>query len=808
MVAVPSFVRSNARRGLDLLEFAGDGLRPATVREARQMAGGNISADKVMRMAAWLARHESDLASPKADAYLNGTRERPTAGQVAWLLWGGDIGKANRDRARLWAERTRDRLIEEGELDKATAGAVRVGTTVQFAVPKPPEATQFATGVVESVVRDGVVTVGSDRLDATASDPVARVRVYAKVGDDEYERTDRIVPKNVSELRVVDSIEDKLRKQVRASVRQVLSRKVTDHNTAHGSTAGKRVTLSMLQQVFERGIGAYEGNPGSVRPTVTSAEQWAYARVNAFLTAVRTGKYPRTAFDTDLLPSGHPLSTKSTTKETPTMDFTKATKREDGEDFPAQAFAYVPDAEMPSTWKLRLWDSLDDRETAAQVGRAVAALGAGFRGQRVEIPADALARVKARVLQAWLKVNPDMTRDDAPNVLKGYGYEMKDDDEMGDDYEMEYDPLRSLLDAYATAVRLAPTYDDLLEPIMALVPELRSLYSMEGGMSPMGMRREYTQWKSQANKGHGYKTPMSCLLDTYQALLMFPDAKELRDKVMALIHQADSLMFSAPMPDDDAEIEVEDGMGMGRRRTRVMREIKQEGGQYCVYSQTGRQFGCYTSLTGAQDRLAQIERFSNAKLASATFADLVSWHNACHATKVVTPALKLVHDLIEDELAGNGIAEPYDMSTAEKVDLLVNRSAGLVAKADEKRYTLGPWYVPNMEDAHGEFTDPDTLQNALWDWVKAGDRTIYLQHTDKAAGEMVEILTVPFPVEADLTVPGQGTTRHKFPANTPFMGVVWQPWAWDQVKQGNVRGYSIGGTAQRMEAQLPDAALI
>ena len=69
----------------------------------------------------------------------------------------------------------------------------------------------------------------------------------------------------------------------------------------------------------------------------------------------------------------------------------QATKREDGEDFPAAAFAYVPDPESPSTWKLRLWDSLDERETRQQVGRAIAALGpGGFRGNQVDIPDDDL----------------------------------------------------------------------------------------------------------------------------------------------------------------------------------------------------------------------------------------------------------------------------------------------------------------------------------------------------------------------------------------------------------------------------------
>ena len=105
---------------------------------------------------------------------------------------------------------------------------------------------------------------------------------------------------------IEDGIEEK---QVTAAVKKGLKNKVDEHNEKHGDKAGKRVTLGMLSSVFKRGIGAYRTNPGSVRPTVTSEEQWAYARVNAFLFAVRTGKFRGGKFDLDLLPSGHPLAT-------------------------------------------------------------------------------------------------------------------------------------------------------------------------------------------------------------------------------------------------------------------------------------------------------------------------------------------------------------------------------------------------------------------------------------------------------------------------------------------------------------------
>jgi len=103
-------------------------------------------------------------------------------------------------------------------------------------------------------------------------------------------------------------------KQVSQRVRTALEKKVEEHNEKHGDSAGKRVTLRMLIAVFKRGVGAYNTNPASVRPSVTSADQWAYARVNAFLYAVRTGKFRGGKFDTDLLPAGHPLSSKSMSK--------------------------------------------------------------------------------------------------------------------------------------------------------------------------------------------------------------------------------------------------------------------------------------------------------------------------------------------------------------------------------------------------------------------------------------------------------------------------------------------------------------
>jgi len=71
----------------------------------------------------------------------------------------------------------------------------------------------------------------------------------------------------------------------------------------------------MLAESFLRGIGAYKTNPGSVRPGVSSPEQWAFARVNSLLFCLRNGRFQGGKHDTDLLPEGHPESTKGQDEE-------------------------------------------------------------------------------------------------------------------------------------------------------------------------------------------------------------------------------------------------------------------------------------------------------------------------------------------------------------------------------------------------------------------------------------------------------------------------------------------------------------
>jgi len=108
---VPEFIKNNAQRGLDYLAegFGGDGLTEGTKRAAREMADGNISEDKVRKMAPWFARHKADGQAPQnKDSSDPGY---PGAGLVAWLLWGGNADFD--DAAQDWAQRQIDKLDNE-----------------------------------------------------------------------------------------------------------------------------------------------------------------------------------------------------------------------------------------------------------------------------------------------------------------------------------------------------------------------------------------------------------------------------------------------------------------------------------------------------------------------------------------------------------------------------------------------------------------------------------------------------------------------------------------------------------------------
>ena len=122
---------------------------------------------------------------------------------------------------------------------------------------------------------------------------------------------------------------DKLDAEVSESVSKSLEKKLEDHREKVGDDKRKQTSLRDLKIVYNRGIGAYRSNPSSVRPSVSSPEQWAQARVNSFLYALRNLRYRSGKHDTDLLPKEHPMATEE-------MGLDDHRRYEDGEPIPSE----------------------------------------------------------------------------------------------------------------------------------------------------------------------------------------------------------------------------------------------------------------------------------------------------------------------------------------------------------------------------------------------------------------------------------------------------------------------------------------
>ncbi len=186
--------------------------------------------------------------------------------------------------------------------------------------------------------------------------------------------------------------------------------------------------------------------------------------------------------------------------------------------------------------------------------------------------------------------------------------------------------------------------------------------------------------------------------------------------------------------------------------------------------------------------------------------------------KTDAAGLYRVRYVIEDWSAGDvlfGDPEPVERRTEYVPKAaprpVVKATAGPVIKSDEaKRYTFAPLYPASPEtpaagdlDAHGDFATADDLQAAVWDYVRAGDRTIRDQHRDGTAiGEMVEIVSWPYPVTVPMMGAGGVTVEKSFAPGTVFLGVVWNELGWSDVVKGVKRGYSLGGLAIRTATEM------
>jgi len=82
---------AEARRGLEWRATYGRGGTEVGVARARDIVNRrNLSRTTIGRMASYFARHEVDK---QAEGFRPGEPGYPSAGRIAWALWGGDAGQ-------------------------------------------------------------------------------------------------------------------------------------------------------------------------------------------------------------------------------------------------------------------------------------------------------------------------------------------------------------------------------------------------------------------------------------------------------------------------------------------------------------------------------------------------------------------------------------------------------------------------------------------------------------------------------------------------------------------------------------------
>lgn len=97
---------AEAERGLAWREEFGRGGTEIGVARARDIKNrANLSPETIRRMVSYFARHEVDK---QAEGFSPGEEGYPSAGRIAWALWGGDPGQS-------WANRKSEELDREDE---------------------------------------------------------------------------------------------------------------------------------------------------------------------------------------------------------------------------------------------------------------------------------------------------------------------------------------------------------------------------------------------------------------------------------------------------------------------------------------------------------------------------------------------------------------------------------------------------------------------------------------------------------------------------------------------------------------------
>ena len=162
-ITVPDYVADAARRGLDWHAEgkSGDGVTDKTLSEAREMAAGSVSEDKLRRMGPWFQRHRPDMDAPKNKP---SNEDFPGAGAVAWALWGGPTS-GDIMRTADWVDAKVAQL--DREAGASALSSPQTLTQIETTMPR------IFTDIDDTILKDGQpVERVIDYIDETAEEVV------------------------------------------------------------------------------------------------------------------------------------------------------------------------------------------------------------------------------------------------------------------------------------------------------------------------------------------------------------------------------------------------------------------------------------------------------------------------------------------------------------------------------------------------------------------------------------------------------------------------------------------------------------
>lgn len=232
----PEAARNAFRKGIQQSEdgLAGDGLEPATVKEARSLAGGERPTEaKVRKANAWWDRNERFL-----DAEAN------TPADVAANLWGGAAG---RDWFRA--------LFNELEAEQASVRAAAPGEILVDDYVSLTYQGGDAKGQVAGIVTTGTASGSDGSVEATDGDPAAIVTLLSEVdGTGQFTETEVQVTRLFSTLTRIQEppmVEEDAGEGVDAKAKISAAKQAANNQTKPMSKTAKLLAILGVQPAAE-----------------------------------------------------------------------------------------------------------------------------------------------------------------------------------------------------------------------------------------------------------------------------------------------------------------------------------------------------------------------------------------------------------------------------------------------------------------------------------------------------------------------------------------------------------------------------